>query len=76
MTRIDEKIDFNWGFGAIIPNSAKDFVSIHWSGYLRVPYTEVYFFEVSPLKFVFIGLSHINSHNIFIFLHVQNVASR
>ena len=47
MTRIDEKIDFDWGYGTIIPNVAKDFISILWSGYLKVPYTEDYTFEVS-----------------------------
>lgn len=43
MTRIDNKIDFDWDVG-LITNEAADFVSIRWYGKIRSPTTEEYTF--------------------------------
>ena len=46
MTQIDATVNKNWGSGDIIPNVAKDYVSIVWKGYLMPQYDEDYTFYV------------------------------
>lgn len=41
--RVDQKFDFTWGDG-LLTQQAGDFVSIHWHGKLRAPYSEDYTF--------------------------------
>lgn len=46
MTQIDPVVNFNWTTDEdIIPNVAREYVSIEWIGYLTVPVTGDYFFE-------------------------------
>ncbi len=35
--RVDKKIDFDWGYSAPFPLMARDYYSVRWTGYLRVP---------------------------------------
>jgi hypothetical protein len=44
--QIDPYLDFNWGTG-LLTNEAADFVSIHWYGRIRAPYTEEFTFIIS-----------------------------
>jgi len=46
MTQIDATINKNWGRGYVIPNVAKDYVSIIWEGFLEPNYNEDYTFYV------------------------------
>ena len=48
MTRTDENINFNWTQAGlmIIPNLARDYVSIHWTGFLHPSESGSYLFEV------------------------------
>jgi hypothetical protein len=43
ITRLDFKVDFDWGLG-LITNEVADFVSIRWSGKVRAPSTEDFTF--------------------------------
>ena len=46
-TRIDQHINFNWGFVSPIENvSAKEF-SVRWIGYLKITHEDNYIFEIS-----------------------------
>lgn len=42
-TRLDTKIDFDWGYD-LITNEAADFVSVRWFGKIRAPSTEEFTF--------------------------------
>lgn len=44
MTRIDRYINFNWGTELITP-TAKDYVSVRWTGFVQPPYSGAYTFE-------------------------------
>lgn len=44
LTKVDTNINLNWGQGDIIPNVAKDYVSVVWKGYLKPVYSEAYTF--------------------------------
>lgn len=46
LTQIDATINMNWGSGDIIPNVAKDYVSIIWEGFLEASYDEDFTFYV------------------------------
>ena len=43
LERVDPQIDFDWGSGGITP-SAMDYVSVRWTGRVRVTMTEMYTF--------------------------------
>ena len=45
-TQIDSYLDFNWGTGLLTAEAA-DFVSVHWWGKIRAPYSEEFTFLVS-----------------------------
>ena len=46
ITRVESFLDYNWGEG-LITAEAGDFVSVHWYGKLRSPYTEDFIFFFS-----------------------------
>jgi hypothetical protein len=48
LTRIDSKVLFNWGTDLITP-TAKDYVSIAWTGYFAPPYTGAWVLSVTIL---------------------------
>ena len=43
LERVDPQINFDWGSGGITP-SAMDYVSVRWTGRVRVTMTEMYTF--------------------------------
>ncbi len=45
ITRLDHKVDFDWGLG-LITNEVADFVSIRWSGKVLAPTSEEYTFII------------------------------
>jgi len=45
-TQVDTYLNFNWGTD-LLTNEASDFVSVHWFGKIRAPYTEEYTFILS-----------------------------
>jgi len=45
LTRVDPYINFNWGIDLITP-TAKDYVSIEWTGYIMPKYAETYDFSI------------------------------
>ena len=46
-TRIDSRLDFNWGYQPPISNLAADYFSILWQGYIRIPSENLYTFYVN-----------------------------
>jgi PA14 domain len=46
LTQVDDTVNKNWGRGDIIPNVAKDYVSVVWKGYLKPLFDEDYKFYV------------------------------
>lgn len=46
-TRIDQHLDFNWGFQPPIGNIPADNYSIIWEGYIRIPTKDLYTFHAS-----------------------------
>ena len=46
ITRVESFLDYDWGEG-LITEEAGDFVSVHWYGKLRAPYSEDFTFTFS-----------------------------
>ncbi len=46
-TRIDSRLDFNWGYQPPIGNLAGDYFSIVWQGYIRIPSENLYTFYIN-----------------------------
>ncbi|GMH72947.1 hypothetical protein TrST_g2518 [Triparma strigata] len=44
--RVDSTIDFNWGHG-LITDSAIDYVSVEWTGFVKIPSSEDVVFELA-----------------------------
>ncbi|GMH63949.1 hypothetical protein TrLO_g8091 [Triparma laevis f. longispina] len=46
IVRVDSTVDFNWGHG-LITDSAIDYVSVEWTGYVKMPSSEDVVFELA-----------------------------
>ena len=66
LTRIDKYIDFEWGTDLVTP-SAKDYVSVRWTGYIKPQYQETYTFYVDvDVSMVFRHDAHIIERSSFL----------